>query len=170
MLCCSCWLLLGSICFPLQWFPSIQMDVGLVHSRLYQSSVYFCQFSCFHHYFCLYCMTTQNHEVIYLMLKAISISIVVLSIIIFSCFSSLIFQVEILLLIQLDNINLSPLNSEELCCWVSIYDKLLHPRKLPCLLYLLTSIICVALSCFILLADFFTMVKIDDRYPDEWND
>ena len=33
-----------------------------------------------------------------------------------------------------------------------------------------TRIICVVLSCFILLADSFTMVKIDDRYPDEWND
>ena len=53
---------------------------------------------------------------------------------------------------------------------IGVYDKLLHSRKLPCLLYLFTSIICVVLSCFILLADFFAMVKIDDRYPDEWND
>ena len=53
---------------------------------------------------------------------------------------------------------------------IGVYDKLLHPRKLPCLLYLFTSIICVVLSCFNLLADFFNMVKIDDRYPDEWND
>ena len=53
---------------------------------------------------------------------------------------------------------------------IGVYDKLLHSRKLPCLLYLFTSIICVVLSCFILLADSFTMVKIDDRYPDEWND
>ena len=51
-----------------------------------------------------------------------------------------------------------------------VYDKQLHPRKLPCLLYLFTRIICVVLSCFILLADSFTMVKVDDRYPDEWND
>ena len=53
---------------------------------------------------------------------------------------------------------------------IGVYDKLLHSRKLPCLLYLFTSIICVVLSCFILLADFFAMVKIDDRYPDEWNE
>jgi len=52
---------------------------------------------------------------------------------------------------------------------IGVYDKLLHPWKLPCL-YLFTSIICVVLSCFILLADSFTMVKIDDRYPDEWYD
>ena len=51
-----------------------------------------------------------------------------------------------------------------------LYDKLLHPRKLPCLVYLFTSIICVVLSSFILLTDFFTMVKIHDRYPDEWNE
>ena len=49
------------------------------------------------------------------------------------------------------------------------YNKLLNPQKLPCLFYLFTSISCVVLSCFNLLADFFTMVKIDDRYP-EWND
>ena len=53
---------------------------------------------------------------------------------------------------------------------IGVYDKLLIPSKLPCLLYLFTSIICVVFSCFILLADFFTMVKIDDRYPDEWNE
>ena len=53
---------------------------------------------------------------------------------------------------------------------IGVYDKLLHPRKLLCLLYLFTSITCVVLSCFILLADLFTMIKIDDRYPDEWND
>ena len=52
---------------------------------------------------------------------------------------------------------------------IGVYDKLLHPRTLPCLLYLFNSIICVV-SCFTLLADSFTMVKIDDRYPDEWND
>ena len=53
---------------------------------------------------------------------------------------------------------------------IGVSDKLLHPQKLPCLLHLFTRIICAVLSCFILLADFFTMVKIDDRYPDEWND
>ena len=53
---------------------------------------------------------------------------------------------------------------------IGVYDRLLHPQKLPCLLYLFTRIICVVLSCFILLADSFTMVKIDDLYPDEWND
>ena len=53
---------------------------------------------------------------------------------------------------------------------IGVYDKLLNPLKLPCLLSLFTSIISAASSCFILLADSFTMVKIDDRYPDEWND
>ena len=53
---------------------------------------------------------------------------------------------------------------------IDVYDKLLNPSKLPCLLLFFTSIICVVLSCFILIADSFTMVKIDDRYPDEWND
>ena len=53
---------------------------------------------------------------------------------------------------------------------IGVYDKLLNLRKLPCLLSFFTSIICVVLSRFILLADSFTMVKIDDRYPDEWND
>ena len=52
---------------------------------------------------------------------------------------------------------------------IGVYDKLLDPSNLPCLLSFFTSIISVALSCFILLADSFTMVKIDDRYPDEWN-
>ena len=46
---------------------------------------------------------------------------------------------------------------------IGVSNKLLHPQKLPCLLHLFTRIICVVLSCFILLADFFTMVKIDDR-------
>ena len=53
---------------------------------------------------------------------------------------------------------------------MGVYDKLLNPSKLPCLLSFVTSIIYVALSCSILLADSFTMVKIDNRYPDEWND
>ena len=53
---------------------------------------------------------------------------------------------------------------------IGVYDKLLHPQKVFCLLPTLTRIVCVVLSCFILLADSFTMVKIDDRYPDEWND
>ena len=53
---------------------------------------------------------------------------------------------------------------------ISVYDKSLNPPKLPCLLSIFTSIICVVLSCFILLADSFALVKIDDQYPDEWND
>ena len=53
---------------------------------------------------------------------------------------------------------------------IGVHDKPLNPPKLPCPLFLLTSIICVVLSCFILLADSFTLVKIDDRYPDEWFD
>ena len=53
---------------------------------------------------------------------------------------------------------------------IGVYDKLLNPSKLPCLLSFFTSIICVVLSCFILLTDSCTLVKIDDRYPDEWND
>ena len=53
---------------------------------------------------------------------------------------------------------------------IGVYDKTLNLSKLPCLLSFFDSIICVVLSSFILLTDFFTMVKIDDRYPDEWND
>ena len=53
---------------------------------------------------------------------------------------------------------------------IGVYDKLLNLFKLPCLLLFFASIICVVLSSFILLTDFFTMVKIDDRYPDEWNE
>ena len=55
---------------------------------------------------------------------------------------------------------------------IGVYDKLLNlnPSKLPCLLSFVTSIIYAALSCSILLAEPFSMVKIDDRYPDEWND
>ena len=50
---------------------------------------------------------------------------------------------------------------------IGVYDKLLNPWKLPRLLLFFTSIICVVLSRFILLTDSFTMVKIDDRYPDK---
>ena len=53
---------------------------------------------------------------------------------------------------------------------IAVYDKLLNPPKLPCLWSLFTSITCILLSCFILLADSFALVKIDDRYPDEWFD
>ena len=53
---------------------------------------------------------------------------------------------------------------------IGVYDKLLHPPNVSRLLPTFTRIVCVVLSCFILLADSFTMVKIDDRYPDEWND
>ena len=44
---------------------------------------------------------------------------------------------------------------------IGVYDKLLNPQKIPCLLSLF-SIVSVALSCLILLADWFAMVKIDD--------
>ena len=53
---------------------------------------------------------------------------------------------------------------------IGVYDKLLHPPNVSCLMPTFTRIVCVVLSCFILLADSFTLVKIDDRYPDEWND
>ena len=53
---------------------------------------------------------------------------------------------------------------------IGVYDKLLHPPNVSYLLPTFTRIVCVILSCFILLADSFTLVKIDDRYPDEWND
>ena len=53
---------------------------------------------------------------------------------------------------------------------IGVYDKLLHPPNVSCLLPTFTRIVCVVLSCSILLANFFTMVKIDDRYPDEWNE
>ena len=48
-----------------------------------------------------------------------------------------------------------------------VYDKLLNPSKLPCLL---SRIVSVALSCLILLADLSALVKIGNRFPDEWND
>ena len=50
---------------------------------------------------------------------------------------------------------------------IGVHDKLLNPPKLPCPLSLFTSITCVVLSCFILLADSFIMVKINDQYPDK---
>ena len=54
---------------------------------------------------------------------------------------------------------------------IGIYDRLLQPPQVPYPLSIFTHIVCVVLSCFILLADSsFTMVKIDDRYPDDWND
>ena len=53
---------------------------------------------------------------------------------------------------------------------IGVYDKLLQPSQVSRLVPIFTRIVCVVLSCFILLADSFTMVKIDDRYPDEWND
>ena len=39
---------------------------------------------------------------------------------------------------------------------IGVYDKILNPYKLPCLLPLFTRIICVVLSCFLLFADSFT--------------
>ena len=53
---------------------------------------------------------------------------------------------------------------------LGVYDKLFHSPKSPCTLSTFTRIACVVLSCSFLLADSFTMAKIDDRYPDEWND
>ena len=53
---------------------------------------------------------------------------------------------------------------------IGVYDKLLHPPRVSCLLPIFTRIVCVVLSCFILLADSFTLVKFDDRYSDKWND
>ena len=54
---------------------------------------------------------------------------------------------------------------------IGVDNKLLNPPKLSCLLSLFTSTICVVLSCFILLANLFTLlVKFDDQYPNEWND
>ena len=53
---------------------------------------------------------------------------------------------------------------------IGVHDKLLNPSKLPRLLSFFTSIITAALSCFNFLAASFAMVKIDDRFPDEWND
>ena len=56
---------------------------------------------------------------------------------------------------------------------IGVSDKLLNPSKLPCLLSFFTSknsFISVAVFCFDLLAESFTLVTIDDRFPDEWND
>ena len=53
---------------------------------------------------------------------------------------------------------------------IGVYDKLLQPPNVSRLLPIFTRIVCIVLSCFMLLADSFVLVKIDDRYPDEWND
>ena len=53
---------------------------------------------------------------------------------------------------------------------IGVYDKLLHPPKFPRLLSTFASIVCVVLSGFVILANFFILVEIDDRFPDEWND
>ena len=45
---------------------------------------------------------------------------------------------------------------------IGVYDKLRNPSEPPRLLLFFASIICVVLSSFILLTDFFTIVKIDD--------
>ena len=52
---------------------------------------------------------------------------------------------------------------------IGVYDKLLNPPILPHLLFLFHRLASVVLSCFIFPADSFTLVKIDDRYPVEWN-
>ena len=43
---------------------------------------------------------------------------------------------------------------------IGVYDKLLNRPILSCSLYLFTCIVLVALSCFVLLADSFALVKI----------
>jgi hypothetical protein len=53
---------------------------------------------------------------------------------------------------------------------IGVYDKLLNPPKFSQLFLTVTSIVCLVLYCFVFLAASFTMVKIDDRYPDEWYD
>ena len=53
---------------------------------------------------------------------------------------------------------------------IGVYDKLLQPPNVSRLMPIFPRIVCIVLSCFILLADSFVLVKIDDRYPDEWND
>ena len=53
---------------------------------------------------------------------------------------------------------------------IGVYNKLLNPSKLPCLLSFFPSIISAALSCFNLLAESFTLVKIDDQFPQQKNE
>ena len=60
---------------------------------------------------------------------------------------------------------------------IGVYNRLLYAFVFPCLLlstlFIISSIVCivlVVLSCSLLIADFFTLIKIDDQYPDEWND
>ena len=53
---------------------------------------------------------------------------------------------------------------------LGVYNKLLNPPTFSCLFSTSNSIVCVVMSCSVLLADSFTLVKIDNQYPDEWND
>ena len=56
------------------------------------------------------------------------------------------------------------------CALIGVYDRLLQPPNVSRIVPIFTHIVCAVLSRFILLADSFTLVKIDDRFPDEWND
>ena len=47
---------------------------------------------------------------------------------------------------------------------VGVYVKLLNPPEQPRLLF--TSLFCL-FFCFVLLADFFNLVKIDNQYPNK---
>ena len=53
---------------------------------------------------------------------------------------------------------------------IGVYDnKLLSSPTLPCLFFiLLDCIVCLVLSYVVLLADSFTLVKINDWFPGEW--
>ena len=53
---------------------------------------------------------------------------------------------------------------------IGVYNKLPHFLKFSSPISTFASIICVVLSCFVLLADSFTLVKTDDQYPEEWYD
>ena len=53
---------------------------------------------------------------------------------------------------------------------LGVYNKLLDPPTFSCLFSTSNGIVCVVMSCSVLLADSFTLVKIDNQYPDEWND
>ena len=53
---------------------------------------------------------------------------------------------------------------------IGVYDKLSNPlNKDTTNSVYITRNVCVVSSCFVLLADSFTLVKIDHQYPDEWN-
>lgn len=54
---------------------------------------------------------------------------------------------------------------------VGVWAKPFHPPKFSCRFPSFKKIVCsVILSCFVLLAESFLLIKIVDWFPDEWYD